>query len=169
VLRAGELSGFKIGLGGPRIVFDSAALAKLLAEPGEAGKLNRAGFKSGVFEFLKNSDGIFAYSIAYEYGSPQEARADLNRILRKDRETPDARATGLGVHDIPGARGLRITFNDGTPQFEVFFADGRFLYEQTTLGRPKGPTLKPEPLIQASRKLYTRVRGTGGQTGPGTS
>lgn len=160
VLRASDLPGFRVGLA-PRVAFDPVAFAKLLAEPAEARRLARAGFARGVWEFLKRPNGIVAYSITYEYGSARTARKELARLLAKDAATPDAKARPLSVPGIPGARGLSITFNDGVPQHEVYFADGRFLYFQTTLGHPNGPSVAPEPLIAASRRLYARVRGTG--------
>jgi hypothetical protein len=158
VLREGDLAGFKV-IGSPRVAFNATAFAKLYAQPADGPKLARAGFSRGVYQVLQGPK-LAAFSLLFEYPSTSAAKSELARFIRQDRMAPGVTAKSLAVPGIAGARGLRSAFKDRSSQAEVLFVDGRYMYYETVVG-PPGVEVKTGPLLDAAKKLFVRVRGTG--------
>jgi hypothetical protein len=160
------------GLGGrttdnaPQVASTPEAFARLVEEENpaeEAASLRKAGFVTGavtIYTAAPGEDEVFGLSGAIEYGSPEQASAELARLDAEFSSDPPEAATRGAFAGVPGSRTITATETEGGQAFAsaaALFTDGPFLYAQFAVG-PRG-TVRPEGVLEAASALYERVKG----------
>ena len=162
VLGASELAGFAPQ--GQRIVGTSVASwvggleLPATEKAKEIARLQRAGFHAGVRERLAPTKAgpAEAISIVEQFGSPQQAQAELAKQL----EGLHVRgATAFSIPGIPGAHGVAIATTQQSG-VNVEFSKGGYYYV-VGAGWPAGSSSAPTraQVQAAAQHLYSRVSG----------
>ena len=125
----------------------------------EADVQNGEGFVSGTWQHYignkRKTRGDEGGATTEQFGSPEQAQAEFNRLVTAVLKFgPWKRFT---VSAIPGSRGFRSRYADGSGASNLYFTDGDYYY---FVGRyvSRGGTGSGQ-VIKAAIKLYNRVHG----------
>jgi hypothetical protein len=121
----------------------------------EAAAMREAGFVEGaVMLYQVGAPGDFALSAAIQFGSPQQALAEADRIAD---DLPPPGSTEEPLPGVPGSRTVTSSGSEGSFGSAVF-ADGPFVY--VVLAGGSSEANDPQAVLDAASTLYERVEGS---------
>jgi hypothetical protein len=127
----------------------------------EAAAFRRGGFVEGAVQlYLVGSMGDFGLSAASQFGSPEQALAEVERLGDDFATDLPPRAVEEPLPGVPGSRTTLVTRTQGDPfSFgSAIFADGPFVYVQLAGGTSE--TIDPQAVLDAATALYEKVQGS---------
>ena len=159
----GDLGGYQPG-GPPQVTRTPEEFFQLAGAPvpaKQAAAFRRAGFVEGAVRLYLNTSGP-GFSAAAQLGSPQQARAEADRI---GDQFASGVPPGTSEKPLPGVPGSRtVVSNDldalgqGVHTASAIFTDGPFLYITVAGGRAED--LDPHAVLDAAAALYEKVEGS---------
>ena len=150
----------------PQVANTPEGFARLVEEENpaeEATSLRKAGFVTGavtIYTSAAGGDETFGLSGAIEYGSPEQASAELARLDGEFSGHSGVAVTRGALDEVPGSRTTTATGSDGGQAFAfgaALFTDGPFLYAQAAFGPSE--TVRPQDVLTSASALYERVKG----------
>jgi hypothetical protein len=128
----------------------------------EAAAFREGGFVEGAVQlYMVQRQGDFGLSAASQFGSPQQAQAEADRLGDDFAGDQPPGTTEGSLPGVPGSRTVVASASESGQDFTIgsaVFADGPFVYVQLAGG--SGGSVDPQAVLDDASALYERVKGS---------